>query len=103
MNVRRWATEAPLIQELAVLVEDLHAVVGAVVDEYAPRARVDGDPVHIVEIAGPPIVRRRAFLAPGHDIFAGSVELHDPRVLVAVGDEERAVGQPRHERGPKEV
>src|SRR5688572_28268663 len=99
MDVGGWPADRPLIEKLTVLIEDLRSDVDAIVDDYAPRARIDGDAVHVVEVAGARVVRRRAFLAPSHEVFPARLQLHDARVLVAVGDEERAVGQPRHERG----
>ena len=110
--MNRWmsdggGTEAPLAEVLAVLVEHLHAVVLPIVDEHLPRLRIDGDAVDVVHVAGT-LLRRRAAagcagLAPRHQVLAVLVELHDARVRVAVGDEERAVGQPRHERRPVEM
>ena len=74
-----------------------------IVDEYLSRLRIDGDAVHVVEVAGPLLAGRRPFLSPCHQELAVLVELHDARVGVAVGDIERAVGQPRDERRPVEM
>src|SRR5437762_2778039 len=45
MHVRRWIAKAPRVEELAVFVEDLGAVVAAIVDEDPARLRIDGDAV----------------------------------------------------------
>src|SRR4030095_4183145 len=95
-------TKAPLVEILPVLVEHLHTAVAAIVDEHATRLRIDRDPVNVVEVAGT-LLGGRAALAPRHQVLAVLVELHDARILIPVGYEERAVRQPRHERRAKEV
>ena len=50
-DAARPAELVPLIEEVAVLVEDLDAIVLAVADEQ-PAARVDGDRVRHVELTG---------------------------------------------------
>ena len=102
MDVRRRRAEAPLVEVLAVLIEDLHTVVLAVVDEDPPGLSIDCDAVHVVEVAGA-LFGRRTLLAPCHQELAVLVELHDAGVRVPVGHEECAVGQPRDERRTVEV
>src|SRR5258707_10975427 len=57
-NAARAPELPPFVEERAVLVEDLDAVVLAVADEQAP-ARVHGDGVRFAELAAP-----RSFAAP---------------------------------------
>src|SRR5262249_5768979 len=72
----RTAELLPLREEIAILVEDLNAIVAAVADED-PSLRIDGDGVRRVELAG-----GRAFLAPRLDELPILRELHDARVGV---------------------
>src|ERR1700680_2703769 len=87
--------EVPLSEELAVLVEDLNAPVASVVD-VQPALVVDGDAVHGIEVVWSHLLAIFAPLAPRHQEFAGLIKFHDARFLVAVGDEEGAVRQPRN-------
>ena len=75
-----------LFEEVAVGVEELDAVVGAVADPDAV-VLVQADAVGECELAG-------AFspVAPGEDVLAGGGVFVDAGVVVAVGDEEVAVG-----------
>src|SRR3954470_3432455 len=71
--------ELPIFgDELAVLIEHLHAVVVAIADEQ-PSLRVEGERVRLVEFT-----RSGAELAPLLDELAGLVELQDPVVAGAV-------------------
>src|SRR5258708_27021511 len=70
----RPAELLPLGEELAVLVEDLKAVVGAVGDEQA-SGRIEREPARHVEFA-----RSLAFLAPRLDELAITGELDDAAV-----------------------
>ena len=83
---------------LAVLVEHLDAAVAAISDVEAPFV-VDRDGVH----GRPELTRARSFLPPRHQELAVLVELDDALVLIAVGDEERAVGQPGDVGRPAEM
>ena len=92
VDAARAAELEPLGDELAVLVEDLNAVVLAIADEQ-PAARIERQRVRDVEFAG-----AHPFLAPRLDELAGLVELHDSGVAdrraaagVSVGDEDVAV------------
>src|SRR6185436_10932321 len=67
---RRPRTEGPLVEILAVLVEDLHAPVGAVVDVDAARRGIHRDAVDAVEVTRPLLVRRRPLLPPLHQLLA---------------------------------
>src|SRR6266849_531198 len=90
----------PLGEELAVLVEDLDAAVGAVGDEQTPGG-IEREPVRHVEFA-----RSLAFLAPRFDELAVSGELHDAGiglVAVSVGDEDIAVRRDDHVGGRVEM
>src|SRR5262249_59949419 len=66
----------PLLEELAVLVEDLDAVVRAVGHEQPPL-RIQGQAVRSVELA-----RAGALLAPGLDERPVLRELHTPPLRV---------------------
>src|SRR6266850_2666799 len=103
MDIRRLVAESPLGQKLPILVEHLRAVVAAIVDEHPPRLRIDRNAVDVVEVTGPRVVRRIAFLAPGHHILAVLVELDHPRPVVTVRHDEAAVGEPVDERGAVEM
>src|SRR5262249_22992722 len=79
----------PLVDEFAVLVEDLDAVVVAIADEQA-SARVHCQRVRRVELAG-----CTAFLSPGLDELAILGEFHDAGIGVAamsVANENVAIG-----------
>ena len=103
VQARGIGVDFPVVEELPVLVEHLDAVVVAIVDEHAAAHRIDGHAVHVVHVAGTRLVRRIALDAPLHQELPVLVELRDARAGVAVGDEERAVGQPVDERRPVEV
>ena len=73
-DAARPAELRPLVDELAVLVEDLDAVVAAVADEQA-ALRVERERVRLVELA-----RRRCRTCPNVLMqLAGLVELENPR------------------------
>src|SRR6266446_780308 len=96
----RPAELLPLGEELAVLVEDLEAAIGAVGDEQAP-GRIESEPVRHVEFA-----RALAFLAPRLDELAVTGELDDAGVglvAVPVGDEDIAVRGDDHVGGRVEM
>jgi len=75
-----------LVEELAVLVEYLHAAVAAIAHIDAAREGAGSDAVHHVQVAGPH-VRRRAFHSPIEEEFAILIELRDARPVVAVSNE----------------
>ena len=79
----------PLVQVVAVLVEDLDARVGTVGDIDAILA-INRNPVDRIELA-----RSRARLAPLEQVFAILVKFHHTRIAVAVADEKIAVRQKR--------
>src|ERR1035437_4758823 len=56
----------PHIQELAVFVEDMDALVDAVNDVDAAGHRIHGQTVHGVEVAGPGLMGRSAMVSPVH-------------------------------------
>src|SRR6185503_14027571 len=96
IETARPAELTPLGEELALLVEDLNAAVGAVADEKA-ALRIHRERVRRVELAG-----ARALLAPGLDELAVLGELHDAGIglaAMAVGDEDAAVGRDEHVGG----
>ena len=68
--IRRWIAHSPLVQELAVGIEHLNAVVIAVVDEDSFAREVDAEPMHAIEISRTRLVRRSALSAPVHDELA---------------------------------
>ena len=102
VDVGGLGAEAPLVQVFTVLGENLHAIVRTIVDKYPPGLHVDRHAVDVVHVAGSGLVGRVARLAPGHEVVAVAVELHHPRVRVAVGHEKHIV-QEGHERRPEEV
>ena len=64
MDVRRLLAHAEVVEELSVLVEDLNAMIGAVIHEDVPRLRVQRHAVDVVHVVGPLFIRRRALHAP---------------------------------------
>ena len=99
---RRVVAGRPHLQELAVLVEDLHAVVLAIGDEEPPVA-ADPDAVHGPELVRTRLVRIDGRPSPVHQELSVAVEFRDARAGVPVGDEERAVRQPGDVGRPIEV
>src|SRR2546427_12302202 len=91
-DAARTAELLPLGDELAVLIEDLDAVVIAIADEEA-FARIHRERVRLIEFTG-----RGAELAPLLDELAGLVELQDAVVArtVTLGHEDVAVGCHQH-------
>ena len=83
--------------ELAILVEDLDAMVGSIRDEHAARS-IHGNRVRHLEFA-----RLASPGPPGRQELSVLVELHDARIRVAVGDEETSVRQPCDARRSAEV
>src|SRR5437870_5451601 len=81
----RKAAEAA--NEFAALIEDLHAIVLAVADEEIALG-IEPHRVRGVELA-----LAGALFAPGEKKFSGLVKFHYPRVAIAIGDEEIAVGR----------
>lgn len=80
-------TLPPLVEERAVLIEDLDPVVLAIADEQA-STRVHRDRVRLAELAAP-----LSLPAPFLDVLAVLCEPHHAIVLpvaMAVGDEEIA-------------
>src|SRR6266436_1951161 len=99
-DAARPAELLPLGKELAILVEDLEAAIGAVGDEQAP-GRIESEPVRHVEFA-----RSLAFLAPRLDELAVAGEFDDAGVglvAVPVGDENIAVRGDNHVGGRVEM
>src|SRR5262249_46325920 len=86
---KRWTDQfcRPDLQQLAILVKDLHAVVLTVGYQQAP-VFIDPHPVRQVELS-----RRRARLAPGEEIRAVGSKLVHPGVAVPVRDEHLARGR----------
>src|SRR5262249_52063318 len=76
-DAARPAELRPLVEVVALLIEDLDAVVLAVADEQ-PAARIHGQRVGNIDLA-----RTGALLAPGLDELAVPAELHDAGVGVA--------------------
>ena len=83
----------PHLQEVAVLVEDLHAAVLAIGDEES-AVIAESDAVHRPELVRTGVGRVDRLAAPVHDEVAVGVELGHARTGITVGDEERAVGKP---------
>ena len=81
---------------LPIGVEDLDAMVVAVVDEHALLVlRSYGDAMNVVHVAGARFVARIARLAEVEHELAVLVELGDARAVVAVGDVEASRRAPR--------
>ena len=103
VHVGRLVADVPFVEVFAIFVEDLNAVVAAVVDEAVLGLRVDGDAVDVIEVTGALVVRRRAFHSPIEQELAVLIELGHARSVIAIGDEEGAVGQPDDIGGAIEV
>src|SRR4029077_18577380 len=101
--VGRLVADMPFIEIFAVFVEDLNAMVAAIVDEDVARLRVDSDAVHVIEVAGALVVGRRALLSPIEEELAVLIELGHARSVIAIGDKKAAVRQPDDVGGPVEV
>src|SRR5207247_10763846 len=86
VNVDRLPAGTPFVKIFAVFVEDLNAMIGAIVHENAPGLRINGDAVNVVHVSRPRLVRRVAFLSPVEKELAVLVELRYARSVVAVGD-----------------
>src|SRR6516164_10565485 len=64
VNIRRLLPHAPLVKVLTVVVKDLDPVIAPVVDEHMPGLGIHRNPMHVVEVARPLVVRGRTLLAP---------------------------------------
>ena len=74
-------SQIPVVEKLAVLVEDLNPPVASIDNIDAPLV-VDRDAVHGIEVIWADLVSTElAWLAPGQQVVAMSVELDDARVL----------------------
>src|SRR5439155_19909849 len=96
VDAARPAELMPDVEQLAVLIEDLNAVVLAIADEQPP-ARVHRDRVRLADLS-----RARSLRAPFLQILSGAIELHDTvvfAVAVAIGEEDVAVGRDRTDCG----
>ena len=100
---RRPRAEGPLVQVGAVLVEDLHAAVRAVVDIHPPGRGVDADAMHVVHVARPRLAARLALLAPLPQDVAVHVVLDDALVIVPVGQVHRVGIHEDQEGRPAQV
>ena len=98
MDVGWIFAETPIVFVIAVGVEDLHTMIGAVVHKHSTRLRVNGDAVHVVHIVRTLVVRRRALHAPGLDELAFFIKFGHARSVVAVGNEQRTIGHPGDKR-----
>src|SRR5215467_8802097 len=103
VNVRRLLAGAPFIEVFAVFIEDLDAMIGAVVDEDVAGLRIGRDAVNVVHVAGALLVGRRSLLSPIHEEFAVFVEFRDASAVIAVGDEHCAIGEPGYIGGTVEM
>src|SRR3989454_4305246 len=103
MNVGRFPAGAPFVQVLSVFIEDLNAMIRAVVHEDSPGLRIDCDAVHVIHIAGSLFVWRRTLLSPTEEKLAVLVELRDTRSVVPIGHEHGAVRKPCQKRRPVEM
>ena len=97
MDVVGIGNIVPLVQVVAVLVENLDARVGTVGDIDAILG-INRNTMDRIELA-----RSRARFAPLEQVFAVLVELHHPRIAVAVADEKITVRQKRDVGGSTEV
>src|SRR5689334_9938585 len=103
VDVGRIFARTPFVQILAVLIEDLNSMVGAIIHEDTPGLRIDGDSVHIIHISRTFFVWRITSLSPIEKELAVLIELRDSRSVVAVRHEHRAVWKPRQKCRPIEV
>jgi len=97
----RRSVNLPFVEILAVFIEDLDAVIVPIVHENVAGLLVNGDTMHVAEIAGTSVERfviassaRAAFNAPLHEEFSVLVKLGDAGSRVAIGDEESAIREP---------
>src|SRR5581483_331109 len=82
----RGADVRPLPQKLSIDIENLNAVILAIAHVNAPLS-IEHDRVRQIEFA-----RRRSLLSPFEQILSIFIELDDPRIAVAVGNKDVAVG-----------
>src|SRR5664280_3831865 len=86
----RVADAGPLVNEVAILVEDLYALILTVADIDATLL-VDGNRVGQIEFSW-----ACAVLAPGLDVIAVPIELDDARIPITVGSVDVAVFSKGH-------
>src|SRR5262249_15223725 len=94
-DAARAAELFPRCEELAVLIENLNPVVGAIANEEAP-ARVHRQRMRALELIG-----TRTMIAPFLEVLAVLVEFHDAGVLrwtVTIRDVNVAVGRDEYVR-----
>src|SRR5262249_24036748 len=103
METRRTDGDLPLGKIFAVLIEDLDAVVIAIVYKHTSRLDVDSHAVHVIHIAGPRFLTSVSRLPEIQKELPICIELRDARPVISVGDIESSVGQPRDERRAVEV
>src|SRR5580692_5201263 len=99
MQAGRIGIDLPFIQILTVFVENLNAVVVAIVHKNVAGFGIHGHSVYVAEVTRTSInrtPRRSAELAPIHYEFAVFVELRHARAGIPIGDEKSAVGEPVH-------
>src|ERR1700719_3321523 len=98
VNIHRWSrAHIPLVQELAIFVEFLHAAVVAVVDEDEVTFRIDRNSVHAAEITRALFIRRSALFAPRDELLAILVILDDAGAVIAVAQIKTAIRLKGHE------
>src|SRR5260370_19582311 len=100
---RRPRAHIPLVQELAIFVEFLHAAVVAVVDEDEVTFRIDCNSLHDAEITRALFIRRSALFAPLEELLAILVILDDPCAVIAVAQIKTAIRLKGHEGWPGEM
>src|SRR5437867_13289548 len=86
------------VKIFAVLVEDLNAMIGAIVHENTPGLGINRDAVNVVHVSRSRIVRGVAFLSPVEKELAVLVELCDPCSVITIRYKHRAVGNPGQKR-----
>ena len=86
-----------LVEVLAVLIEDLNAIVGPIGDIHA-AVSVDGNRMWRVELAV-----SGAGCPPGQQELSVLVELYDTRIAISVAYKKRAIRQPGDVGGPLEM
>src|ERR1700730_1034545 len=86
-----------LVDEFAVLIEDLNAVIGPVGDVHAAVA-IYGNRMRCIELAIP-----RARGSPSQQKLSILIELYDARVAISVADKKCAVRQPGDVGRPLEM
>src|SRR5262245_52668837 len=95
--------DPPLGEVRALLVEDLNAMVVAIVDEDAFRLEIDRHPMDVVHVPRTRLLPGLAGLPEIELELPAGIELRDARAVIPIRHVEAPIGQPRHECRTVEV